>query len=452
MAVQWCPETRLPQPELRVSRLHIVLVTSNAFAGRAMMISSPSQTHRRTPLVGVAYVALLLVVAIFNTSPRQAAAQEDQWDGHDPIIIVLDGISFWRTLLPGTGLPRHYLQEDLEQHWTNADLLLYSVNWDGDLSDMRGIVDYIEEVKTTIRNITSSSRPDVADRPIVIIGHSWGSVTAYLALRELEAEANRSVEPGAVAHLVTLGSPLPAQAANLGRIVNEHLPNTPTGEEIRTDRLVKPDIVGQWSNVWSRADCISNFVAVADINFERRFFPGDSLCSQFFPDQYLGLLTGAHTRYTTNAATVDLIRLDIINTLACPNVLISGSSVPSGYGAPYNVLSPERELIVEATCNATVVTLDAGSGRPTQYVYRYGHEWTGSAWRQFELSGPAAPNTNDWFIGEASAELTRTPAELMRDNFVVAYVCTWTGIEWKCGCRDSACTQSFWQLQNFRRQ
>jgi hypothetical protein len=33
----------------------------------------------------------------------------------------------------------------------------------------------------------------------------------------------------------------------------------------------------------------------------------------------------------------------------------------------------------------------------------------------------------------------------------VAYTCRWTGSRWKCGCRDSACTQSYWQIQSFKR-
>jgi hypothetical protein len=31
--------------------------------------------------------------------------------------------------------------------------------------------------------------------------------------------------------------------------------------------------------------------------------------------------------------------------------------------------------------------------------------------------------------------------------YFVGYTCHWTGSAWKCGCRDAACTQSFWQLQ-----
>jgi hypothetical protein len=37
------------------------------------------------------------------------------------------------------------------------------------------------------------------------------------------------------------------------------------------------------------------------------------------------------------------------------------------------------------------------------------------------------------------------------DRYVLGYFCTWTGTQWKCGCRASACTQSYWQLQKVQR-
>jgi hypothetical protein len=36
-------------------------------------------------------------------------------------------------------------------------------------------------------------------------------------------------------------------------------------------------------------------------------------------------------------------------------------------------------------------------------------------------------------------------------SYSVAYTCRWTGSQWKCGCRDSTCTQSYWQIQSFKR-
>jgi hypothetical protein len=38
-----------------------------------------------------------------------------------------------------------------------------------------------------------------------------------------------------------------------------------------------------------------------------------------------------------------------------------------------------------------------------------------------------------------------------RQPSLLAYLCTWIGSGWKCGCRDSACMQSYWQIQSFKR-
>jgi hypothetical protein len=134
---------------------------------------------------------------------------------------------------------------------------------------------------------------------------------------------------------------------------------------------------------------------------------------------------------------------------ACLNSFTAAEPTPNGNGAAYNVLSTEKELLVQAGCNETTVDVLVGSGRPNQYVYRYGYERKGTKWQQFRLSGPPVQGNSDWFVGDGFAELTRTAAQLAGNNFVLAYICTWTGAEWKCGCRDNACTQSFWQLQNF---
>jgi hypothetical protein len=36
-------------------------------------------------------------------------------------------------------------------------------------------------------------------------------------------------------------------------------------------------------------------------------------------------------------------------------------------------------------------------------------------------------------------------------HYALGYICTWTGSAWKCGCRDTACVQSYWQIQKFQR-
>jgi hypothetical protein len=58
---------------------------------------------------------------------------------------------------------------------------------------------------------------------------------------------------------------------------------------------------------------------------------------------------------------------------------------------------------------------------------------------------------NAWYPGTANTTLSLTTSELAAPNYVLGYICTWTGTQWKCGCRDSACTQSYGQIQSFKR-
>lgn len=54
-------------------------------------------------------------------------------------------------------------------------------------------------------------------------------------------------------------------------------------------------------------------------------------------------------------------------------------------------------------------------------------------------------------VHASSATIAMTSTELANRSYALAYLCTWTGSQWKCGCRDSACTQSYWQIQSFKR-
>ena len=63
---------------------------------------------------------------------------------------------------------------------------------------------------------------------------------------------------------------------------------------------------------------------------------------------------------------------------------------------------------------------------------------------RLRLAAPAWQKT-------ATATLSLTSTELSQNSYVLGYLCTWTGSTWKGGCRDSACTQSYWQRQSFKR-
>ena len=52
---------------------------------------------------------------------------------------------------------------------------------------------------------------------------------------------------------------------------------------------------------------------------------------------------------------------------------------------------------------------------------------------------------------DPTTNLSLTSTELANPSHVLGYICTWQTSQWKCGCRDSACTQSYWQIQSFKR-
>jgi hypothetical protein len=67
------------------------------------------------------------------------------------------------------------------------------------------------------------------------------------------------------------------------------------------------------------------------------------------------------------------------------------------------------------------------------------------------ISNTAYPKT-------ANTTIAMTSTELHNPGYMLGYLCSWTPStgsgqagQWKCGCRDSACTQSYWQIQKFQR-
>jgi hypothetical protein len=104
-------------------------------------------------------------------------------------------------------------------------------------------------------------------------------------------------------------------------------------------------------------------------------------------------------------------------------------------------------------CSSSFVTLDLGKGDPLQYIYRTGYYYrTGLAsWMALTLTSPETLVSSNWYPKSASANLSIDSPQQAQDTYALGYLCTWTGSAWKCGCRDTACTQSYWQIQNFRR-
>jgi hypothetical protein len=123
-----------------------------------------------------------------------------------------------------------------------------------------------------------------------------------------------------------------------------------------------------------------------------------------------------------------------------------------GFGVPWDVFSGMNELLIRPTCqNLTDATPDFGRGVSTQYIYNTGYHYHAglSGWMPFTLTSTESLISGVWYPKTATISLTST--ELAQDSYVLGYICSWTGSQWKCGCRDSACTQRYWQIQQFKR-
>jgi hypothetical protein len=137
---------------------------------------------------------------------------------------------------------------------------------------------------------------------------------------------------------------------------------------------------------------------------------------------------------------------------ACTQKINSGDPVQSGFGAPYNVLTSAKEMLMNVNCQSSSANLQLGNGSDNQYIYRYAYIWRNNAWQRMDVSGNKPAYGNNWFQGSANAPFTLTAEELASpQNHVIAFICSWQASisQWKCGCRDSNCNQMYWQLQKF---
>jgi hypothetical protein len=183
-------------------------------------------------------------------------------------------------------------------------------------------------------------------------------------------------------------------------------------------------------------------------------------------------------RYDFNTMQGDIYYFTAIprSPSAACHLINSGDAVPPGFGAAYNVLSQEQELLLNTFCTTdstgppTTTFQAVNRGTPTnQFQVTWagntnvsaGYKWIwnnpndqsqGGVWFPLSLSGGTpfkdSQGNSDplWRVGTMS---TTIPSSLIQSgiNYVLAYVCTWTGTQWKCGCHDSVCAQNFWQLQ-----
>jgi len=102
---------------------------------------------------------------------------------------------------------------------------------------------------------------------------------------------------------------------------------------------------------------------------------------------------------------------------------------------------------MNVTClNLTDARIDLGKGDPLQYIYNQGYLFKtgGSAWTPISYTSTEQLIANAWYPKNATTNISMTSTELTNPSYNLAYICSWVGSAWKCGCRDATCSQSYW--------
>jgi parallel beta-helix repeat protein len=138
--------------------------------------------------------------------------------------------------------------------------------------------------------------------------------------------------------------------------------------------------------------------------------------------------------------------------IACSQYTPS-STIPTGYASPFDVVTSPSTNLMNVTCDVSSAKINLGKGDPLQYIYNQGYLFKtgGTAWSPVPYTSTEQLIANAWYPKSATTNISLTSTELANPSYALAYICSWIGSGWKCGCRDSACTQSYWQIQSFKR-
>jgi hypothetical protein len=129
------------------------------------------------------------------------------------------------------------------------------------------------------------------------------------------------------------------------------------------------------------------------------------------------------------------------------------STIPTGFGSPHDVTSSPSTNLMNVTCDVSSARIDLGKGDPLQYIYNQGYLFKtgGTQWTPLSYTSSESLIAGAWYPKTATTNISLTSTELANPSYNLAYICSWVGSAWKCGCRDSACTQSYWMIQSFKR-
>lgn len=127
----------------------------------------------------------------------------------------------------------------------------------------------------------------------------------------------------------------------------------------------------------------------------------------------------------------------------------SNTTILNGFGSPRDEVLGTNAVLLQALCDTNEATITVGDDNQNRYVYEQGYLWDGSNWAPFLLNGN---KTGVWLMEKGEVTLSYIPVLQNTSHYFVSFICTWDGSGWKCGCRDSSCGTSLWQLQSFKQQ
>ena len=168
-------------------------------------------------------------------------------------------------------------------------------------------------------------------------------------------------------------------------------------------------------------------------------------------------------RIYNTALTQSEIQTDMNTPLTQPSTFSSCSTVTptnftdptyTGYGAPYDVFASNTPLISTQCSSTDTHTLTATLGIPgdtTRIVYTKGYYYDPGIndWTSFTGTCTGALN-GEWCQGSVSASVTNaniSTASVSDPSYLVGFTCRSQNGSWKCGCRDTSCSNFYWQVQ-----
>lgn len=213
-------------------------------------------------------------------------------------ILALDGISWTANVFTDSpvydfadrDLP--YLEPAFRGAWGDF-ARIQTISWNGDISDTEETLDLI---KTYLPALAHNAK--TKSRFFVVVGHSWGTLLAYRAIKELSAEG--MIEAGDIDQLVTLGSPLTSQVPLIKGKIKKY------GDWTGTKPIT--DVVREWRNYVIEEDLFTT--VIAGLNESDN---GENIILPLHP----GVIPkgiNAHRQYYENQLFLDTIGLHIRNS------------------------------------------------------------------------------------------------------------------------------------------